>query len=195
MTEKIQDNINAFLKVLDADDYTTGGGTASCIAGSMAAGMVGMVANLSKDKNDLLPEKVYEKIAARAAELQKLLFDGGATDTLAFKLVSDAFKMPKLTKLDKKQRSQAIQKGFAKAAKVPLENATYCMEVHDLCLTLSNKYNQNCESDLFCAQMLSSAGIRGCIANVEINLSSIKDGNIVEELTRQLKIIKGAIPT
>jgi formiminotetrahydrofolate cyclodeaminase len=49
-------NIKAFLRVLDASDNSTGGGTASSVAGAMAAGLAGMVARLSVGKKDLAPD-------------------------------------------------------------------------------------------------------------------------------------------
>lgn len=189
MADTLQKNMDAFLKVLDVNDSTTGGGSASCIAGSMAAGMLGMVARLSKNKG-LLPDGHYDKICERAAQLQQLLFDGGAKDSQAFEKVSQAFKLPKKSDEDKKIRSQAIQEGFVQAAKIPLQNAEYCSEVLSLSVRLYEKYNENCKSDLSCALMLSKAGIKGCFANVEINLPSIKDTTIVEQIKTQLKNIK-----
>ncbi|SDP64301.1 cyclodeaminase/cyclohydrolase family protein [Desulforhopalus singaporensis] len=193
MTQELQRNIDAFLKVLDANDFTTGGGTASCIAGSMAAGMVGMVAQLSRGKKDLLPAKVYEEMADQAKILQKQLFDGGAEDTLAFKKVSDAFNLPKFTDDEKAARSHAIQQGLEEAARVPMRNAQYCLAVHRLCIKLAEKYNTNCASDLYSAKMLAQTGIHGCLANVEINLPSIKDKDLVSELSGQVEEIKGKL--
>ena len=46
-------NIDAFMRVLDAKDNSTGGGTASCVAGAMAAGLAAMVARLSMGKKEL----------------------------------------------------------------------------------------------------------------------------------------------
>ncbi len=193
MTKELQNNIDAFLKVLDADESTTGGGTASCVAGSMAAGMVGMVAQLSKGKKDLLPEAVYQKMADQAKNLKTQLFNGGAKDALAFKMVSDAFKLPKSTDKEKTARSQAIQKGMEEAARVPMENAQHCLSVYELCRRLEEKYNPNCASDLSCAKMLAHAGIHGCMANVEINLPSIKNKDLVHKLAGQLENIKGEL--
>jgi len=62
----MQENINAFLRVLDAKDNSTGGGTASSVAGAMAAGLAAMVARLSMGKKDLAPTRAYQTFAAEA---------------------------------------------------------------------------------------------------------------------------------
>jgi len=40
----MESNIEALERVFDPSDNSTGGGTASCVAGAMAAGLIGMVA-------------------------------------------------------------------------------------------------------------------------------------------------------
>ena len=42
--------LDVFNKVVDSDDFTVGGGSASALAGAMAAGMASMVAKLSMAK-------------------------------------------------------------------------------------------------------------------------------------------------
>ncbi|MCP3951642.1 MAG: cyclodeaminase/cyclohydrolase family protein, partial [Desulfobacterales bacterium] len=97
----MDNNIAAFLKVMDVADNSTGGGSASAIAGAMAAGLAGMVARLSMGKKELAPTEHYEKIAARAEALCKALFDGGRKDSDAFAAVSEAFGLPKGTDAEK----------------------------------------------------------------------------------------------
>lgn len=185
----MENNINAFLKVLDASDNATGGGTASCVAGSMAAGLVGMVARLSMGKDGLLPTKHYEGIALRAEELAQALFGAGRIDAEAFAVVSSAFKMPKETPQQKQARSLAIQKGMAHCAEVPLANTRLCCEVLGLADKLAEKYNLNATSDLQCARYLATAGLKGCAANVRINLPSIKDKAVVEKIEGELAVV------
>ena len=91
----MQENINAFLRVLDATDNSTGGGTASSVAGAMAAGLAAMVARLSMDKKNLAPTQTYQSIAAEAEILSAELFNGGQEDAAAFDRVTRAYKMPK----------------------------------------------------------------------------------------------------
>ena len=189
-------NIDAFLKVLDSSDNSTGGGTASCVAGSMAAGLVGMVARLSMGKAGLLSTAHYEGIAMRAEELARALFDGGRIDSEAFAVVSSAFKLPKETLEQKQARILAIQQGMVHCAEVPLANARRCREVDSLAAKLAEKFNVNAASDLQCAQYLAAAGLKGCAANVRINLSSIKDPAVVARIEGELvDVLSGKVET
>jgi formiminotetrahydrofolate cyclodeaminase len=53
----VNENVQAFLKVLDPADRTTGGGTASAIAGAMAGALTTMVAKLSLGKKGMEPAR------------------------------------------------------------------------------------------------------------------------------------------
>ena len=182
-------NINAFMRVLDANDNSTGGGTASCIAGAMAAGLTAMVARLSIGKKDLAPQEHYETIAAEAESLAAALFDGGSQDAAAYDAVSSAYRLPKDTQEAKAARSRAIQAAMVHAAEVPLANAKRCKQVLMLCHTLEDSYNTNAASDLECAGYLALAGLKGSAANVKINLPSIKDPAICQAFERDLENI------
>ena len=179
-------NIDAFLRVLDATDNSTGGGTASSVAGAMAGGLAAMVARLSMGKKGLAPREHYEAIAAEAEELSTALFNGGHQDAAAFDKVSAAYRLPKDTDDNKAARSRAIQDAMVHAAEVPLANAERCSRVLELCRSLEKSYNTNAASDLECAGYLAKAGLKGCIANVKINLPYINDQDICKQIQGKL---------
>jgi len=188
----LNSNIKSFLKVLDVNDNTTGGGTASSIAGAMAAGMAGMVARLSMGKKDLAPTEHYEAIATRAETLCRELFAGGSKDSEAFAAVNAAFGMPKGSDLEKTARSRAIREGMIRCAEVPLKNAFMCSRVLALCDRLEKGYNTNTASDLECARHLAEAGLKGCVANVRVNLPYLKDKAQVRDLESRLEKVLNA---
>ena len=167
---------------MDVTDNTTGGGSASSIAGAMAAGLVGMVARLSMGKKDLEPTGYYEEIAVRAEALCRELFAGGSRDSEAFAVINRAFGLPRGTDEEKAARSQAIKNGMLLCAEVPLENAALCGQVLALCDRLEKSYNTNASSDLECARHLAGAGLKGCAANVRVNLPHLKDAARVRDI-------------
>ncbi|WP_319522713.1 cyclodeaminase/cyclohydrolase family protein [uncultured Desulfosarcina sp.] len=185
--------IAVFEKIMDAGDNTTGGGSASSIAGAMAAGLAGMVARLSKGKAELDTDEHYQALADRAGTLGKHLLEGSAMDSASFAKVSEAFAMPKGTDEEKAARSRAIQAGMIGCAEVPLENARLCGEVLALCTVLEKKYNTNASSDLACARHLAAAGLKGCVANVRINLPYLKDEEKVRDLENEIEEISKQI--
>lgn len=182
-------NIDAFLKVMDGKDNSTGGGSASSIAGAMAAGLVGMVARLSMDKKGLKSTEHYNAIASRAEMLCQRLFAGGNQDSEAFAVVSAAFSMPKGSTEEQAIRSQAIKDGMSQCAQVPLQNASMCSQVLSLCSRLEISYNTTTASDLECARHLAAAGLKGCAANVRVNLPYLKDDVLVRNLESRLEAI------
>ena len=54
---------------------------------------------------------------------------------------------------------------------------------------LAKKFNTNAASDLECGRYLAVAGLKGCAANVRINLPSIKDPGAVERIEGELALI------
>jgi len=184
--------LRAFLEVVDPENNATGGGTASAIAGAMAAGLAGMVARVSMGKEGLRGDAFYEEVDARARALTRDLLAGAEDDSQAFGHVMRAYRMPKETDEQKSARSAAIQAGLAGATVVPLKNGESCAEVGRLLERLTPSHNTNATSDLEVGRRLAVAGIEGCIDNVEINLGSIKDDAVRRGFERRLEALKSA---
>jgi len=193
MTTWNDDDIAAFLKVVDPEDDQTGGGTASAVAGAMAAGLAGMVSRLSIGRDGMEPEAYYREIDAEAQVLTASLLRGGRQDSEAFGAVMRAFTLPKCTDQEKTARSAAIQDGMVGAAKVPLENAERCSLVVGLVRRLKGRSNQNAASDLAVAGALARTALEGCLANVAINVESIKDEHTAAGLAARAGELRSAL--
>ena len=181
----MNENVAAFLKVLDSTDNTTGGGTASAIAGAMAGALVAMVARLSVNRDGSKPEAFYQSLAADAERLSAELFDGGRGDSLSFEGVRNAYRMKKRTEEEKAARSSVLQSSWLQATLVPLENAERCAHVLRLGIQLQDCSNPNTASDLACALLLALTGLKGCLANVDINIPHIKDPQALSDITER----------
>jgi len=186
----MDENVEAFLRLLDPADNSTGGGTASAMAGAMAAALVAMVARLSIGKEGLEAKSFYRELSAEAEALSGELLDGGREDSDAFMAVLSAYRLAKDTDEEKSARREAIQRAVLQAARVPLANMERCWRVLELAMQLRGRSNPNAASDLECALHLARAGLLGCADNVEINLPAIKDLQAAGELAERARSLK-----
>lgn len=184
------DHFQILNKIIDSKDFTAGGGSASAIAGAMAAGMASMVARLSTNKEWGLAIEKYEEIAEEADKLAEELLRGSIEDNQAYMLIKNAYSLPKETEEEKDKRKKVIQGAGIKAASVPMENGQRCKRIYDLCLVLKGNSNSNAASDLAEAELLSYSGTIGCALNIDANLPLIKDENIKKEFEKQSQSLK-----
>jgi len=89
-----------------------------------------------------------------------------------------AYKRAK-TSSDGEALIEAAMKG---ATTVPLETAQKAREVADIVDSLGPITSHNMASDLTVARALAQAAVQGALANVEINLSSLKDAGFAAEV-------------
>lgn len=182
--------IDVLNKILDTNDVTVGGGSASAISGAMAAGLIGMVARLSTKKDYGLPAEKHLEIADELDNLSKELLIGSEEDTKAYLLIKDAFGLPKSTEAEKKERKVAIETAGIAAASVPRDNAYRCKRILELGNLMEGKYNTNASSDFLIGMELAKLGVKGCVLNIEANLSLIKDENIKKEFEDHINKLK-----
>lgn len=182
----------AFRRVLDPLDNSTGGGTASAVAGAMAAALVAMVARLSVGANAVEGEAFYQGIAQAAGELREALLAGAEEDALSFDAVMAAFRLPKGTDSEKEARRAAIQEATIYATRVPLHNAEHCAAILALAARLEGRSNPRALSDLQSAGYLARAGLQGCLANVDINLPGVKDEGVAGEIRSRASALSAA---
>jgi methenyltetrahydrofolate cyclohydrolase len=168
-------------RVLDPYDNAVGGGSASALAGAMAAGLLGMVARLSVDRDFELADERYRAIADEADELRRALVQGAAEDSAVYAVVKDAYGLPKSTDEEKARRGAAIHDALIGAAEVPRDNAHRCARVLDLCREIVGRSNESAASDLAVAVEFARVGIIGCAGNIDVNVSML-EGERAEKL-------------
>lgn len=157
--------------ILDTKNTTVGGGSAAALSGAMGAGLIGMVARLSKGKKYGLSDDEYNDIERQSLDLRQELLGGCVADTEGYGAIVYAFKLPK----ENAGRRAAIEAAGVKAATVPRDNGWRCRTVRTLGLRLKGRSNSNAASDLMYGIELAALGLAGCIANIEANLGLIKD--------------------
>ncbi len=174
-----------FVDEVSSESPAPGGGSVAALAGSLAAALSAMVANLTVGK------KGYESVwgtmsdmAVRAQSVKEQLARAVDEDTNAFNAVMEAGKLPKNTPEEKKIREATIQEGYKAAANVPLETARACLEALKLSAE-AVKGNKNSASDAGVAALMARAGVHGAALNVLINLGTITDAIYVANMKVQ----------
>ena len=98
----------------------------------------------------------------------------------AFDKVMASYKLPKETDEERAGRSAAIQAAMIGAANVPLDVTRLAVDALELAREVTESGNVNAVSDGAAAAQLLAASTWAALANVEINLASIKEPDFVE---------------
>lgn len=176
--------IAEFVDRLRSAEPVPGGGSASAVAASLGAALVGMVAALSMDRPRYA---AHDSTLRRAAEASRPLADRllalADDDAAAYGRYAAALKMPRETEEAQTARKSALRAAALGAAEVPLAIVEACLDVACLAEALAGRSNVNATSDVGVAAMLAEAGAKGAAANVLINLPSIGDDERAEKMT------------
>lgn len=176
--------------ILDTDDVTVGGGSASAQSGAIACGLIGMVCKLSTKKDYGIEAEKQLEYAKELEELRDALLLGVVNDANAYKVIIDAYKLPKETEEEKEARKLAIANAGVVGATSPMENAKLCRRVYDIGVELEGKTNPNCHSDLVIGYELAKVGTNGCLMNIEANLPLVKDEAKIAEFNNAIRELK-----
>jgi glutamate formiminotransferase / formiminotetrahydrofolate cyclodeaminase len=178
--------VEPFVEQLAAPTATPGGGSASAAAAAMAAGLAAMVASMSRGKKAYLQyEAQLSATLARLSPLREELKTAVDADAESFKSVMKAYKEAKTT-TDVKSGEARIEAAVKQATEIPLGVAEKAREVARIVKSLEPITNPHMKSDLTTALALAGAAIAGALANVEINLASLKDQAFAAEVRERV---------
>jgi formiminotetrahydrofolate cyclodeaminase len=179
--------LSAFVDRLASSDPVPGGGSASAVAGSVAAALVTMVTSLSTGRPKYQAhESMYAWTAAEGARLSKRLLELADEDAEAYGGFAAARKQPHDTDAEREARSLALQVAARDASQVPMFCLEACRDVVAAAELLAGRSNVNAASDVLVAALLGEAAAGGAAANVRINLPSVGDDTFAAELTERV---------
>ena len=178
--------VEPFVEQLAAPTATPGGGSAAAASGAMAAALATMVASMSRGKKAYVQyESELSAAIARLAQLREELKAAIDADAESYNLVMKAYKQAK----ESSDGDAAIESALKQATGVPLGVAEKAGEVAALAAKLGPITNPNMKSDLTTALALARAAVEGALANVEINLASLKDQAFVAEMRQRVNAL------
>ncbi len=168
--------IHEFVNELASESPAPGGGSVSALAGSLAAGLSSMVANLTYgNKNYTDVWETMEPLAVKSQTLKSQLVQAIDQDTDAFNNVMKARRLPKKTPEMQKMRDKAIEEANQHATSIPFKVMELSLDVMKLCKIAANSGNPNAVSDAGVGAHMSFAAVNGAFLNVKINLPNIND--------------------
>ena len=180
--------VEPFVEQLAAPTATPGGGSAAAASGAMAAGLATMVASMSRGKKAYGQyERELSDAIGRLTQLREELKAAIDADAESYNAVMKAYKQAK-TAAD---GDAVITAALRQATAVPLSVAKRAREVAEIAKKLIPMTNPNMKSDLTTSVALARAAVEGAMANVEINLESLKDEAFVAEVRNKTGALRG----
>jgi glutamate formiminotransferase / formiminotetrahydrofolate cyclodeaminase len=170
--------VQGFTDELASKSPAPGGGSVAALDGSIAAGLVAMVGNLTYKKKEYRDHWVEaERIAFEAHALKDRYAALIDRDTDAFNEMMAAFKS---------EDDARIAGATRKAALVPFEVASLAAKVLPLLERIAMIGNRNAISDAGVAALNLEASFTGAKLNVLINLKDFSDRAFAADLARKL---------
>jgi formiminotetrahydrofolate cyclodeaminase len=178
-----EQTIGDWLDALGSARPAPGGGAAAALLVATAASLVEMVANLTIGK-PRYAEHEPTMIVARdtAIQIRTSALRTAADDERAFDSVAAAYKISK----DDPDRSAAIQRTTAAAARPPLQTAELAAQVIALAEGIHDGANVNVLSDIAVAASSARAALESAAINVEVNLAALHDREHAAALANEL---------
>ena len=192
--------LDEFQSSLASKSATPGGGTASAVALGQSAALVAMVSRLTIGNEKWQDGWNHSQSALEtASEVMESSNRLAIEDSQAFDEVMSAFKLPKTTEVETGLRKESIRKATLLAAEVPYKTASLAIKLLDRMEPLSKSCNANAVSDVGVACLLATAGCKGALFNVEINLNSLPADlgsdmrNNIEQINEQCRELSKSI--
>jgi formiminotetrahydrofolate cyclodeaminase len=179
-------SLGEFCERLASADPTPGGGTASAVAGALAAALVAMVARTTIGKKRFADRQAaMEAIRDEADKLRGDLLAQAEADARAFEAVLVAYRLPKATPEEEARRAAAVQEAMRGAIAAPLAACRLARRVLELARQAAAEGNPNAASDAGVAGLLAAAAARGALLNVRTNLPQLADAGERERIEAQ----------
>lgn len=166
--------LGAWLDELASAAPTPGGGAAAALHAAIAAALVEMTASLTLGKKAFRAhEDVLVAARTEARELRAFALELAAEDSAAFEAVLAAYRLPRATEDEQRERTAQVRAALTGAAAVPTRVAAAAERLVALCERLVECADPQVVSDLGVAAASARAALDAAILNVEINAAAL----------------------
>jgi formiminotetrahydrofolate cyclodeaminase len=184
---KLSDSIGLFPELVAAGTPTPGGGSVAAQSGVLAASLGQMMCNITIGKKkfaDAEPrlKEIRDELDRLCARLRELI----AEDAASFDAVLRAYRLPKETEDQKRERGAQVEAAMRGAVEVPFETAERSFQVLKHLRELADIGNPNALSDVAVGALLAQVAVKGASYNVHVNLSALSDHETSDRVSQKM---------
>lgn len=176
-------DLEEFMNETASESVAPGGGSVSAYMGALGTALGAMVANISSHKRGW--DERWEEFSAWAEKgktIQNELLKLVDEDTNAFNMIMGAFKMPKSTDEEKKERKKAIEAATKNAIMVPFSVMETALGSYEVIEEMVKEGNPNSVTDAGVGALAVRACIKGAYLNVCVNTEGLEDQQFGEDI-------------
>lgn len=178
--------IGQFLQQAASSSPTPGGGSVAALVAALGAAMTSMVAHLSSGEKYEQHQPLIQSVLAEIEQFDNICAQLLQEDITVFQQYMAAIKLPKADEAAKAVRKQRIREATIRAIEVPLALIETCRNGLQHSEKIVAVGNRHVISDLGIAVILFEAAAQAAQLTVEINLSSLKEAELVEQYRNRL---------
>ena len=183
----LEETLQRYLDDLASAQPVPGGGSTAALSGAMGAALASMVCHITLGKPDYRDvqseiESLLNKTEYLRNRFQQLMQE----DIEAYGKLAASYKLPRATDEERKFRSDEIQNQLVTAAGVPLEVVESAARLVTICQRIAEIGSSTILSDVQTAAILASSCGQGASFMVRINVHSMKNNTLRDELEARL---------
>ncbi|NLT41118.1 MAG: cyclodeaminase/cyclohydrolase family protein [Anaerolineae bacterium] len=176
-----------FIDALATSEPTPGGGSAAAMAGTIAAGLLSMVCNLTVGQEKFASvEADVTEVLRETEAIRHHLVDLAEQDMAAYRSFVEAQRLPRTSAEERRVRTASMQAALRDCTSVPLRIAQRCRRLLDLSPAVAEKGNPNAVTDVGVGALLADASMRGAGLQVRVNLAWLKDAEFAAAQSAEL---------
>ncbi len=180
------DTIAAFLDQLAARVPAPGGGATAALHAAQSAALLAMVARYSDGPR--YDADVMSRIVAEADALREDALALAEADAAAFGAVAEAYRLPRTTEQETKDRSESISSALGGAARPPADVVRTALLLTSLAEELRPAGNRNVITDVAAAAEAARAAAVTARLAIEVNLKGITDPVLRDEFAATVAV-------
>ena len=182
------------LRSIASSEPTPGGGSVAALSLAHAHSLSLMVARLTLANDKWADGHDAAKTSIELSEtgLEESIVLA-ISDSEAFESVMSAYRLPKATEIEKKQRSEEVRKATIGAALAPLNTASSAQKLLSNLEKQCASCNPNALTDLASASEMALSAAKIASLNVRINLEYIQGEDVALLNSKIEKAVEGAI--